>query len=246
MVMHEKIKLAARNNALWCDAVCRAHGGITEMTEHVWFNRVNSPPFYPNVDTLTKEGRAAQMGAIQTLLDSPLSKGWGVKDSFCTLDLAPLGFWQLFEAQWLWCDPERALENAPENNMDDVQWTTVQNPEALRAWEAAWRGPDDPPLNLFLPALLENPDIAFLAAARDGQIVAGAVANRTGDVVGLSNVFTPPGEKVPFWAGAIAVVHHKFPDLPLVGYESGEELALAQSLGFETLGLLRVWLSKVG
>lgn len=237
--MNSRIELAAFNNALWCDAVCRSHGGITEMTEHVWFNRVNSPPFYPNVDTLTQAGVSAQMDAIQELLAANLTDGWGVKDSFCTLDLAPLGFRLLFEAEWLW---RPADFPAPSGE----PWTIIQTPEALRSWEAAWRGPDDPPLNLFLPALLENPDIAFLAAFRDGQIVAGAVANRTGDVVGLSNVFTPPGEKVPFWAGTIAAVHHKFPDLPLVGYESGEELALAQSLGFETLGPLRVWLSKVG
>jgi hypothetical protein len=240
--MNSRLELAALNNALWCDAVCRAHGGDTMLTEHVWFNRVNSPPFYPNVDTLTQAGVSAQMDAIQALLAANLTDGWGVKDSFCTLDLAPLGFWQLFEAQWLWRDPEPA----PKNPLPDVDWTIIRTPAELARWEAAWRGPDDPPLNLFLPALLENPDIAFLAAVRDGQIVAGAVANRTGDVVGLSNVFTPPGEKVPFWAGAIAAVHHKFPGLPLVGYESGEELDLAQSLGFETLGSLRVWLSKVG
>jgi hypothetical protein len=54
-----RTELAARNNAFWCDAVCRAHGGDTMLTEHVWFNRVTSPPFYPNVDTLTKDGRSS-------------------------------------------------------------------------------------------------------------------------------------------------------------------------------------------
>ncbi len=241
--MNSRLELAALNNALWCDAVCRAHGGITEMTEHVWFNRVNSPPFYPNVDTLTESGGAAQMGAIQELRAANLTDGWGVKDSFCTLDLAPLGFWQLFEAEWLWRD----LEPAPKNPLPDVGWTVIRTPAELARWETAWRGPNgDPPPPLFLPILLTDPDIAFLAAVREGQIVAGAVANRTGDVVGLSNVFAPPEEKVPFWAGAIAAVQQIHPGLSIVGYESGEELALAQSLGFETLGALRVWLSKVG
>ena len=127
--------------------------------------------------------------------------------------------------------------------MNDVPWTFLQTPEELRAWETAWRGPaGDPPLNLFLPVLLENPDIAFLAAAQDGQIVAGAVANRTGDVVGLSNVFAPVDEQAGFWAGAIAAILRTFPGLPLVGYERAAELAVAQALGFKAIGPLRVWL----
>ena len=93
--MNSRLELAALNNALWCDAVCRAHGGDTMLTEHVWFNRVNSPPFYPNVDTLTQAGVSAQIDAIQALLAANLTDDWGVKDSFCTLDLALLGFWQL-------------------------------------------------------------------------------------------------------------------------------------------------------
>lgn len=238
-----RTELAARNNALWCDAVCRAHGGDTMLTEHIWFNRVNSPPFYPNVDTLTKDGRAEQMGVIQSLLDSPLSAGWGVKDSFCTLDLAPLGFRQLFEAEWLWRDPEPAQKNP----LPEVGWTAIRTPAELTRWEAAWRGPDgDPTLNIFLPALLDNPQSTFLAATRAGEIVAGVVATRTGEVVGVSNLFTPPGEKADFWAGAIAASQQTFPGLPLVGYESDEELDIAKSLGFEEIGALRVWLAPEG
>lgn len=234
-----RVEQAVYNNALWCDAVCRAHGGITEMTEHVWFNRVNSPPFYPNVDTLTEEDRAAQMGVIQSLMESPLAGGWGVKDSFCTLDLVPLGFRPLFEAQWIWRDSEPALKNP----LTDVGWTVIRTPAELVQWEVGWRGADgDPTLNIFLPTLLDAPDTCFLAARRAGEIVAGVVATRTGEVVGVSNLFTPPGEKTDFWAGAIATVQQIFPGLPLVGYESGEELEIVPSLGFEEIGPLRVWL----
>ena len=43
---------AARNNAAWCDAVCRAHGGATEFSAGLWRNRSASPPVYPNVIAL--------------------------------------------------------------------------------------------------------------------------------------------------------------------------------------------------
>jgi hypothetical protein len=94
---------------------------------------------------------------------------------------------------------------------------------------------------LFPPALLADPDIAFIAVAIDQQIVAGAIANRTSDVVGLSNVFAPEGAAARFWPGCIAAAIEVFAGLPLVGYESGGELATALALGFEEVGPLRVW-----
>ena len=235
-----KVMQAARNNALWCDAVCRAHGGGTEWTEHVWFNRRKSPPFYPNVDTLTKEGVPAQMQIIQHLIDTHVPGDWGVKDSFCTLDLASLGFFQAFEASWLW----RPVQPLP-RSITGGDWRPVDPPDELSRWEAAWSGGEvDLQKRIFPPALLADPDLVFLAAYEGDRIVAGAVANRTGAVVGVSNVFTPADTQADFWAGGIAAVQRTFPGLPLVGYEAGEELKIAQALGFESLGPLRVWIKQ--
>jgi hypothetical protein len=89
---------------------------------------------------------------------------------------------------------------------------------------------------------LADETIAFIAAYRQGQIVAGVIANRTGEVVGLSNLFVPGEAKTMFWAGCVAGVMAAFPGLPVVGYERGDDLAIAQTLGFESLGPLRVWL----
>jgi hypothetical protein len=44
---------------------------------------------------------------------------------------------------------------------------------------------------MFLPALLSDPDIRFIAAYTEQQIVAGAIANRTGDVVGSRMCLLP-------------------------------------------------------
>lgn len=100
----------------------------------------------------------------------------------------------------------------------------------LPEWERAW----GEPLGLFVPALLE--DAQFLAARRGGRITAGAILNRTDDVVGISNVF---GDD---WAGAVATAVRLYPDLPLVGYEAGDGLAAARREGFEVIGPLRVWM----
>jgi hypothetical protein len=95
---------------------------------------------------------------------------------------------------------------------------------------------------IFLPSLLAEKNVAFIAAYRDQQLVAGAIANRTGEVVGLSNVFLPAQDEASFRAGCVAAVMATFPPLPLVGYEAGDKLAAFQSLGFEPVGPLRVWL----
>ena len=238
-----RIEQAALNNALWCDAVCRAHGATPALTAHVWFNREKSPPFYPNVDTLTKEGVQEQIEVIETLLAAKLPGDWGVKDSFCTLNLAPLGFFQAFEAFWFWRASDQG--RLPASSLPQgVAWQRVETPEQLAHWETAWSG--QPEINeadrIFLPSLLGHETVVFLAAYRDGNLVAGGVASRTGEVVGLSNVFTPAGEGRPFWAGFVDAVRAMFPGMPLVGYEGGDDLDIAKSLGFEVLGPLRVWI----
>jgi hypothetical protein len=131
--------------------------------------------------------------------------------------------------------------------IDGVRWTRVSDPVELAAWEAAWVGesaPDAPRLpRVFRAPLLADDDIAFIGGYHEDQIVAGAIGNRTGDVVGLSNVFTPESDPAPYRAGCVAEVMRLFPGLPLVGYERGAELETAHGLAFADLGPLRVWTS---
>lgn len=239
--MDERTVQAARNNATWCDAVCRAHGRPGEFLPDLWINHQPTPRFYPNVVTLTRpRDQSAQLRAIALLDERGLPGAWGVKDSYCALDLASSGFQVVVEAHWLW---RPATLPPPRAERTGIRWARIKDAAALAAWEAAWGGPtgDDASPSVFLPGLLADPAIAMLAAYDQGEIVAGAVASRTGDVVGLSNVFTPAADGAHFWAGSVAGAMAAFPGLPLVGYEGGEELSIAQSLGFATVGPLRVW-----
>jgi hypothetical protein len=63
----------------------------------------------------------------------------------------------------------------------------------------------------------------------------GVIANRSESVVGLSNLF---GD----WPAAVRSVAARHPGLPLVGYESGDDLAAAHRAGFLSTGPLRVWI----
>ncbi len=238
---------AARNNAIWCDTVCRAHGIPGELQDSVWINRHPVPRFYSNAVTLTDQRKATtQLAHIQALLDSDLPGNWSVKDSFCTLDLTDLGFQVLFEASWLWRAPAPAARHDP---IPGIRWTWLRDESELAQWETAW---SDAPANmslapqprLFTPGLLIDQNIAFIAAYQDEVIVAGVIANRTGDVLGLSTVFTPAAGNDSLWAGCIATVQDRFPGLPLVGYAREAELVVVQKAGFERLQGLRVWIRQ--
>jgi hypothetical protein len=237
---------AAANNALWCDAICRAHGDGGEFLPHRWVSRFDVPPLYPNLVTLddaSPAAIAAQLGAIDALTRTGLPPGWAVKDSFRALDLSSRGFAHLFDAVWI------ARDAGPFTAGDDLlRMTIVRDAVQLAAWEAAWRrdqspAPDELPARMFPETLLADPDIAFLAASRDGQIVAGAAANRGGGVVGISNVFYGAEPPDAVWAATIALLSRLDPDRPLVGYEPAEALGLLQGLCFRALAPLAVWLA---
>lgn len=225
-VVDPRIALAARNNAAWCDAVARSWGARGRFETAFWINPGAAPTFYPNAVTLTPTPRLPP-----EMLQA--EGGFAVKDSFAQLDLAPLGYAPLFEAMWIWRDPE------PVARSDKAAWRIMRDADSLARWEAAWRG-DEPPLDLFRPALLDEPDHAFVAAEVDGQIVAGCVASRSAAVVGISNLFGPEA----LAAGCLSAVQDFAPDRPVVGYEQEPALALMKSLGFQAVGPLRVWLRQ--
>ncbi|MFD4130961.1 hypothetical protein [Streptomyces goshikiensis] len=223
----ELLHSAARNNAEWCAAVTR----YGRFTETAWTSARRTPPYYPDAVTLTRDvPAAALLAAVDTA-----APGCSVKDSFAALDLGPAGFEVLFEAQWIHRAP------VPPAASPSLRWTRVATAEELVAWERAWDGEES--TGLFHPGLLA-PEFAFLAGrGADGRILAGAAAHRTGRVVGISNVFSAPGTAPDeAWTGGTTALTALWPGLPLVGYESGDDLAAATRHGFTAIGPLRVWL----
>lgn len=229
---------AARNNAEWCDAVCRAHGLPGEFGAGAWSSARRTPPLYPDAVTLTADAEARDV-VFRIDVATP---GCSVKDSFALLDLEPWGFEVLFEAQWI----HRPAGGAPEGGSTAVRWEPLGGAASLPAWETAWSGGDEP-TGLFRPELLaDGEDTTFLAGySSAGRIVAGAIASRSDAVLGISNLFATddaPGGEEAAWAGCLTEAARLWPGLPVVGYESGESLEAAVRQGFAPAGPLRVWL----
>ncbi|WP_416069284.1 hypothetical protein [Streptomyces buecherae] len=210
----------------------RSHGLTGEFGADAWAAPARTPLYYPDAVTLAP---GADRGALVSRIDTA-APGATVKDSFADLDLTEAGFHVLFDAQWLH-RPAGGPARAP-----DLPWEVVSHPAALRAWALAWDGGDGN-ADLFRPELLDDPATFVLAGqSPDGRVLAGAVASRSDQVVGVSNVFGLDGGPDAAWPGALDAVRELFPTLPVVGYEQDEDLTVAVRHGFEPVGPLRIWL----
>lgn len=229
-----RVTAAARNNAAWCDAVCRSHGLEPVWDASAWSSPVRTPPLYPDAVTLWPD---ADPAAVIARIDLS-SPGATVKDSFGTLDLTDHGFVPLFDAAWIHrtagppvADPHLTVE-------------IVDEEEGLARWVRAWHGDDTPPPDIFLTSLLDDPEVRLVLVADEhgGARMGGAAVNRSGTVAGLSNVFAVDGAATRVWAACIAAAVTQAAGLDLVGYESADDLEPALANGFRTIGPLRIWI----
>jgi hypothetical protein len=209
---------AALNNARWCDAVCRAQGHAGRFLPHIWVNAAVVPRFYPNAVTLAVGDSAIeeQRTTVEILQKSNLPGRWSVKDSFSTLDLSRRGFDLLFDAKWI-----RSVMPA-EGPSSDIVWTREEKGDGLP---------------------VDDPDFAMFKGRRGFKVVAGFMLYRAEEVVGVSNVVAEAADAPAVWRSLTLLAARTFPRLPLVGYESGDELRVAVSAGFEAGDELRVWVT---
>lgn len=223
--------MAARNNATWCAAVCASHGIETVFGADAWTSPTRTPPLYPDAVTLAPGVDADRL--LAPIDDTP---GCTVKDSYAELDLADRGWRVLFDAEWI----IRRVTTATVPTTGAAAWMPV-GPADVDAWQRAWRG-DGQPMDLFRPRLLDD-DVVLIARRVGGRTVAGAALNRAAGVVGISNVFGPPGSELDTWRDCIHATGTVFPGSAMVGYESGDARAVALNNGFESIGPLRVWIN---
>ncbi|WP_229924870.1 hypothetical protein [Streptomyces sulfonofaciens] len=224
---------AARNNADWCASVCRSHGIPSTFGGTAWWSSLRTPPYYPDAVTLHQDAVPA---AVLARLDTA-SPGCTVKDSFAACDLTASGFVELFDARWVHRPAERPAPGA-----SALRARRVSTAARLHDWQLAWHGGGQAP-DVFRPALLHDPAVLVLAFHEGEEFLGGVVLNRSAGLVGLSNLFAVDGiDADVVRSSAITAAADRFPGLPLVGYEHGDDLAGALDAGFAVLGALRIWL----
>jgi hypothetical protein len=212
---------AVRNNAAWCEAVCRAQSISGRWTSSFWMSDAAPPPFYPDLVTLAPDGQREQRAALSAIA----REGCSAKDSFAALDLSGLGASTLFEALWQW----RPHESAPA----PLDVVTLHDETELAEWEEYWRGARHLP-RIFRAALLADANLHLYAIMQDRKIAAGGIGYVSHGVVGLTNLFGPPDGMQRVMSKAARNPE----DLPVALYAENT------IPGFMTLGPLRVWAKK--
>lgn len=239
-----KVELAVLNSTRWYEAMFAAHGLASETDGCVWRSHETPPPFHSNLVVLAPTTTQRDIEAYASDIEKHRPRtGWSLKDSYAMHNLASVGCSMLFEADWIWRDPVLAGEYRCESRLT---WSRVAKLSDLTEWENAWSGDTRNEAEFlrsrqFPASMLESPDHAFFAGLFEGKVLAGGIANRSPGVVGLSNVFSPPEFLEDTWNALTIAVSAAFPGTPIVGYERGAELDIAQGRGFAPIGKLRVW-----
>ena len=209
--MRDSLRRAAYNNALWCDAVSSAHGAPGEFREALWLNRFGTPRNYPDVVTLAPvEAAVEQTEAVISLLRSPRSAGCSVKDSFRCLDLRPLGFTVLFDAEWILHKP---APGDAQVNETKLVWRSIESEADLLLRERAWAEDTATAATprIFAASLVSHTDVTFLFALANEIPLCGGILNKGAGVVGLSNVFHTGVDPEVAWRGLLREAVKRFP-----------------------------------
>jgi hypothetical protein len=224
MAVADPLTLAVRENAAWCDLVCRLHRFTPEGDGRLWWSARRTPDLFPDAVTLVPD-----LSVLEVLGRINDSFGASVKDSFATLDLADQGWTVRFDATWVARPPRTDADGEVASTV-----AVVRERFLFAAWCRAWGGP----AGVLPTGLRRASGITVLGREGDAGFVDGAIMHRTEiggtAVAGLWNTFGA-------WADVAEAIAHRHPEAWIVGYERGAGLDAALAAGFTAIGPLRVW-----
>ncbi|MFC7492105.1 MULTISPECIES: hypothetical protein [unclassified Knoellia] len=213
-----------RASLAWYEDVFAVHGISTRSDDALWWALSDPPPWHSAAKTVRRD-----VTVDRVLRAMEPFEHCSVADSYGTVDLAPAGFQQLFEADWLHREAASPQASLPKG------WGVVSDPDELGRWNELhdYTG-------VLLPAFLEHPRFTILAQRESEELVGGAVLHEAGATVELSNAWAAGGqqEDVAAMVACAAVLH---PGRALVGYAHGDELGRWIAAGFHTTGPQVVW-----
>lgn len=239
--MKDKLQKAIHNNNGLYEAIFSNHHMKFGKTDSIWYSLENAPPLYSNLVTISKNWRPDDIfRSIDLKCEREAWGQWSIKDSYAVLDLGEFGFTKLFDACWIYLE---AANFRPAVDSRQLRFEIVNSEEALSAWRLTWDSEERLGKEIFDSKLFDNKRVYFIAGYKAEQIVNGCFVNKTDNVLGISNFFSP-NEGVDHWSAIISFIFSSIEHSDLVGYERCEQADKLQSLGFESIGNLTVWLKK--
>jgi len=235
--MTSPLEKCINNNTSLYEAVFRPLGIGHIKTDSIWYTLKQTPPLHSNLITLSPGWRPDRLfhdinfGFISTGWDR-----WSVKDSFGVLDLTGHRFFKLFDAKWIYLD----ISKFTPTGSGGLKYKIVKKPEDLDKWRVAWDANEQQQLgkSIFSDAMLDDPDVWFIAGYDGDSLISGCLVNASDDVLGISNFFGPEEG----WSDIISFIRDDIRSADIVGYE--REFETLSGLGFESPGNLSVWVKK--
>jgi hypothetical protein len=222
--MIEQVDRAVLNNIIWCGIVCDTHRIVHSSKEHVWGVLLKAPALYPDIITSSSHVTVEEVNDFigKREINS-------VKDSYANIDLTPLSFKILFDAEWIYHEP------VTNSKPLQLEWSVVTNESELAQWTLAHGAG-----NVIRPELLKRGDVRIFTHEQK----AGFIANIGANSVGISNVFSQDQRLENLWSDITKVVSTEYSGLPMVGYEHDRFLTAALQSGWTSIGPLRVWVKS--
>lgn len=218
--------MAANNNADWYSIMFDIHG-LRYRRSEIAFLGIDSPPkYYSWMTTLDPE---AQDDLLLLIERNAYRPKFGVKDSFDCLNLVDVDFVERFSATWIFADIIQPTDTAG--------WTRISSINDLLLWEKAWKRSSPSHQRQFPNAILDRNDVVIWGRRELNGFDAGVVSNISKNCVGLSNCF---GQGA-YSAAATLCAEISHGQLPIVGYEHGDDLTAALNIGFSASGKLSIW-----
>jgi hypothetical protein len=239
--MNAKLAKAILNNNELYEAVFSPQQIKSYKNDLIWYCLEETPPFYSNLVTVSENWRPDK---IFEEIDRNFKKeNWekfSIKDSFSVLDLTKFGFKKLFDAQWIYLEAENFK---PQKQSGKLNYKIVKNEIELKKWKIAWDADENIGNSIFYPQMLNDPKVFFVTGFDKDKIVSGCLINKTPDVLGISNFFAPV-ETIDYWSEMINFIFDSIKCTDVVGYERSNFARELQTLGFEDVGDLTVWLKE--
>lgn len=225
-MINNRAIMAASNNADWYSMMFVIHGLRYRRTE-IAFLGADAPPRYHSwMTTLDPKARTELLSFVEQNAYRP---SFEIKDSFNCLNLADADFVERFSATWIYADTIQPVDTAG--------WIRVSSIKELLLWERVWNQNSPSDQRQFPDAILDRSDLAIWGRRILDGFDAGVVANISKDCVGLSNCFG----QAAYPAAASLCAEISQGELPIVGYEHGDDLTAALNIGFSVSGKLSIW-----
>ena len=171
-------------------------------------------------------------------------------DCWGNCDLAAAGFTRLVQNPWYW----RAAGPLVTNNDQlppGLRVERVTTADELQQFErASWVGFEEneemlatrPAYSSHAMATLANPNMHYLVARLDGQVVAGVIAHATADVLGIYGLSTLlPYRRRGYATALIRAAVALRPELPACVFPDPPSVPIYTQIGFVPAGEIAIW-----